>query len=327
MRREPDEYPDAPRPAPVSLTYRRFQEDDLPGLLALWEAGGWGAIDAPTWRSWFLETPHGPATVIVALDDGDVAGQMMFTPSLLDAEGGPYRAVRVAAPVLHPDVRTGSARSPDHPAVRLCLAGIDAARDDGVDAVYSLPDRAWLPIFRWGVFAELFESVEVGCAARSLGGGAGPEWRAEPAGELGDEHQALWDAARGAFPVACGVRRTPAWLRYRLGGHDAFDVRERGALRGFAAVRRTDGLVMDAVAEDPDALGQTLAAVAHAAGDGAGRDYPALKAMRTEAWAAPLEAAGFGRDPYRFVLAVCPLSDRFPTVAADPTAWYATPSD
>ena len=310
----------------MSLTYRRFHEDDLPGLLALWEASGWGTLDEETWRSWFLDTPHGPATVIVALDGADVAGQMMFTPSLLDAKGGPYRAVRVAAPILHPGVRTGSARSPNHPAVRLCLAGIDAAREDGLDAVYSLPERAWLPIFRWGVFAELFESIEIGCVARDLARGAAPDWRAAPADEITDEHHALWDTARAAFPVACGVRRTPAWLRYRLNGHDVFDVREGGALRGFAAVRRTDGLVMDAVAEDPDALGRTLAAVAHAA-SGTERDYSALKAMQTGAWSSALDSAGFEHDPYRFVLAVCPLSDRFPTAAAIPEAWYATPSD
>ena len=312
----------------MSLTYRPYRDTDLPGLLALWEASGWGPIDEATWRQWFLQTPHGPALVVVARDGDAVVGQMVFAPSRLDAGGGPYRAARVAAPILSPSVRAVSARSPDHPAVRLCLEGIDAARDEGYDAVYSLPDRAWLPIFRWGVFAELFNTTEVGCAARELSPGApAPGWRATPTSAWTDRHRELWDAARGAFPVACGVRRTPDWLRYRLGGHDVVDVREGEVLRGYAAVRRSDGLVMDAVAGGEHALARTLDAAAHAAASRPDRSYPALKAMRTPAWAGALAASGFGDDPYRFVLAVCPLSDRFPAAAADPAAWYATPSD
>ena len=313
----------------ADLTYRPYHDCDLPGLLALWEASGWGTLDEETWRRWFLETPHGPAIVVVALDGDAVVGQMVFAPSLLDAEGGPYRALRVAAPILHPSVRAGTARSRSHPTVRSLFVGLDAAAAAGYDVVYTQPERAWLAFFRWRVIAEHFTTITVGCSARpgDAGGAAPAGWRARPAAEFTEAHGALWEAARGAFPVACGVQRAPSWLRYRLGQHDVVEAHENGVLRGYVAVRRTDGLIMDAVAQDAEALSHTLATVAPAVHASPGRPFPALKAMRTAAWDGALAAAGFVDEPYTFVLAVCPLSDRFPAAATDPRAWYAVPAD
>ena len=311
----------------MSLAYRPYLNADLPGLLALWEASGWGAMDEATWRDWFLTTPHGPAIVIVAVDGDDILGQMVFTPALLDAEGGPYRAVRLAAPILHPSIRRGSARSREHPAVRLFFAGMDAAASAGFDVIYAQPERVWLAFFRWGFAAEHFATIELGCSARTVEAAALPSgWRAEPATAFSEAHRALWEAARGAFPIACGVQRTPPWLRYRIGAHAVVEMWQGDALRGYVAVR-DDGLVMDAVAATPAALAEVLAATVPAAAAFPDRSFSALKVMRTEAWAAPLAQAGFGEEPYSFVLAVCPLSERFPAAAADPAAWYAVPAD
>ena len=312
----------------ADLVYRPFQDADVPGLLALWEASGWGALDEDTWRQWFLTTPAGPAVVVVALDGDAVLGQIVFAPSLLDADGGPYQAGRVAAPILHPSIRKGIPRSARHPVIRLFLAGVEAARGAGWDAVYSQPDRAWLPAFRVGVLGEHFRTIPVGCAALDLDrASAADGGRAVEASGFDERHAALWTSALAASTAACGVRRTPAWLRYRLGGHDLFEVHDGDALRGYAAVRPSDGLVMDAVAASEADLAATFQATARTVAERPDRPYPALKAMRTAAWQAPLAEAGFTDDDYTFVVAVAPLSDRLPRPAADPAAWYAVPSD
>ena len=311
-----------------ALAYRPFRDDDLPGLLALWEASGWGALDEATWRQWFLTTPHGPAIVIVALDGDTVEGQMVFTPAVLDADGGPFQAVRLAAPILHPSIRKGSARSLAHPAVRLFKTGAAAATAAGYDAIYAQPERAWLPFFRWGPIAERFGSTEFGCAALELDATPAPEgWTAALADGFGDEHEALWDQARTGFETACGVRREAPWLQYRLGSHAVVEARAGDVLQGYAAVRQSDGLLMDAVAATPQTLARTLVTVASAVAAIPDRPFGALKAMRTPAWAEALQAAGFHEDDYRFAAVVCPLSDRFPAAAVDPAAWYAVPAD
>ena len=64
------------------LTYRLFEDGDLPGLLRLWEAAGWGTLAPEQWREWFVNGPHGPWLVTVGVDEhGEVAAQEMFAPS------------------------------------------------------------------------------------------------------------------------------------------------------------------------------------------------------------------------------------------------------
>ena len=310
----------------MSLTFRPLQDRDVPGLLALWEAAGWGTLDEATWRTW-ATTPHGPALVVVGLDGEDVVGQITFTPALLDAEGGPYTAARVAAPALHPSIRGGSTRSRSHPINRLFLAGVEAALAAGWDGIYTLPDRAWLPAFRVGVLADHFTTLAVEGARLDLGEPPPDGERAAESDGVTDAHAALWAGALRASPASCGIRRTTAWLRYRLGGHDLFDLRDGDGLRGYAAVRRSDGLVMDAVAASEADLAATFRGVARTLADRPDRPYPALKAMRTAPWRGALAEAGFTDDDYTFVVAAGSLSDRLPPSAADPASWYAVPAD
>lgn len=315
---------------PDTLIYRRFQEEDLPGILALWEASGWGTLDAETWRSWFQTAAIGPALITVAHDGETIRGQMVFAPAEIDGpEGTTYRALRLSAPILDESVRSHSARSIQHPAVRLFFAGLDAAKEDGYDVIYAQPERAWLAFFRWGVTAERFTTSEFGCVALDLDGGPrAPEgWTAQRADAPTEDYRALWDAARDAFPVAYGIQRTVRRLRYRLGSHEVIEAWADGSLRGYVAIRPSDGLIMDAMAATPEDLARTFATVAGVLAYQPDLPFGALKAMRTPAWRGALEAAGFEDDPYAFLLAICPVSERTSNGVADPEAWYATPAD
>ncbi|HEV2763433.1 MAG TPA: hypothetical protein VGV38_10695, partial [Pyrinomonadaceae bacterium] len=131
------------------LTYRLFEERDLPSLLRLWEGAGWGALTPEQWRSWFVETPNGQALVVVAVDaSGEVVAQEMFMPSRVWTEGREVRALRFSAPILNKELRGESLRRAEHPTVELYKVAAREAARAGFSVVYSLPEYAWLPVFR-----------------------------------------------------------------------------------------------------------------------------------------------------------------------------------
>jgi ribosomal protein S18 acetylase RimI-like enzyme len=316
-----------------ALAYRPFREDDLPGVLRLWEEeSGWGGITPERWRRWFVDRPDGPSLVMVAEDDGGrVAGQLVFAPTVVRLDGESIPAVRVGAPIVDRARRRRSVRHPEHPATRLYREGARAAAEAGFRLLYALPEHAWLPFFRWlGDFAE----AEPGClavntASTSTADLAG-DLRVGPGDGFGAEYDALWERAAAAFPVRCGLDRGADRLRYRIGGHRVLEARDAaGALAGYAAVNRGTGLLVDVLARTPAELVPVLAGVLEwlaAPSDGS----PAIrevKAMDTLALRPALDALGFAPVDYRFAF-VCTALD--PLLSADrihPDRWYLTPGD
>ena len=51
------------------LTYRLYQDADLPGLLRLWEGTKLGALSPELWRQRYVDAPHGPSLISVAVDE------------------------------------------------------------------------------------------------------------------------------------------------------------------------------------------------------------------------------------------------------------------
>jgi hypothetical protein len=327
------------------LTYRLFEERDLPSLLDLWEEAGWGSLTEKQWREWYLETPYGAALVTVAVDDaGEVAAQEMFMPSLLKVNGREVRALRFSAPILRTEMRGGSLRRDEHPMIGLYKTAAEAARSRGFSVVYSMPDYAWLPIFRLAPRFGLpsFAETSYGCASLpcesvlegEVAAGA-DEVTAQPIAEFGEEYGELWRAAKESFPIECGVVRGREWLRFRNSGRIAVEVRERGNRRlvGYTATKRQTGLLADALARTSADLPRVLAATLRwlASERGAAMVPEALthlKVMLTPALAAAVEA--FDSEPvdYRFAF-TCNTFDAaaLPLEALAPERWYLMPGD
>src|SRR4028119_1733778 len=103
------------------LTYRLYQEDDLPGLLRLWEEEtNWGTLTPEMWHQWYGDTPLGSCLVMVAVDENEkIAGQEVFIPSRVMVGDQEVRALHLSAPILRKDVRRRSIRRLDHPFVAL----------------------------------------------------------------------------------------------------------------------------------------------------------------------------------------------------------------
>src|SRR6185503_2836486 len=131
------------------LTYRLFEDGDLPGLLDLWEEAGWGRLSPQQWREWFVDGPQGPSLVTGGIDEqGEVVAQEMFAPSRAVVGGREVRALRVSAPIVREGLRGASLKHSAHPIYGLLKAGEAAAAERGFSIVYSLPDYGWLPVFR-----------------------------------------------------------------------------------------------------------------------------------------------------------------------------------
>src|ERR1044072_6653543 len=131
------------------LTYRLFDDGDLPGLLRLWEEAGWGMLTPEQWREWFVDGPQGPSLVTVAIDEqGEVAAQEVFAPSRAVVGGREVRALRFSAPIVRERLGGSSFRDGTHPVFGLFKAAEAVAAERGVAVGYRLPEHGWLPIFR-----------------------------------------------------------------------------------------------------------------------------------------------------------------------------------
>lgn len=328
------------------LTYRLFEERDLPSLLRLWEAAGWGALAEEQWREWYLKTPYGESLVTVAVDGGgEVVAQEMFMPSVMEVDGEEVRALRFSAPILRQEMRGESLRREEHPLVGLYKAAAEEATRRGYSVVYSLPERGWLSIFRlaprFGVpaFAEAdYACVALPLAATNARGASSVAEMADgatarPLTEFGAEYDELWAAAKDSFPIRCGVVRRRDWLRFRNSGRIAVEVRDASdaSLVGYTATKRQTGLLADILARSPRDLTRVLAATlrwfAVERGAGVPEALTHLKVMQTPVLTPSL--AEFERETvdYRFAF-TCNTFDRaLPLERIAPPRWHVMPGD
>lgn len=320
------------------LTYRLFEERDLPSLLRMWEEAGWGAISEEQWRAWFLDTPHGACLIMVAEDArGEIVGQEIFTPTRVSVGDREVTALRLSAPILRREARRDSVRRMEHPAVALYYAAEAEAIAQGYSIIYSLPEHAWLPAFRR---LSRFSVAEFDCTALCLDGELPTQVKdlaaglyAQPVAAFGEEYESLWRSALENFKGTCGVVRRPRWLAYRNSGRVALEVRRRRdqSLCGYVAVKKRGGLIADALAHSPEYLPRVLAAAivyhANARGVDAQTDSDTMKAMETPSLRPALGALGFARTDYKFAFACNSIDETLPAARLAPESWYVMPGD
>ena len=324
------------------LTYRLFDDGDLPGLLRLWEEAGWGTLSAEQWREWFMDGPQGPSLVTVGIDErGDVAAQEVFAPSRAVVGGREVRALRFSAPIVREGLRGSSLRDGAHPVFGLFKAAEIAAAERGFSVVYSLPEHAWLPIFRIGPRYGIspFAEAAYSCAALPVEAGQAPEIELATRGfvaravtEFGEEYEHLWRYAKESFPIDCGVVRDRAWLSFRNSGRIAVEVRESSSDRlvGYSATKKQTGLVADLLAREPGELKNVIAATLRWLKDEqatlpAGLTH--LKLIRTPTLAPVIDALGFTPIDYRFGFTCRAFNGAFTLEDVAPERWYILPGD
>ncbi len=340
----------------AELTFRLADDEDLPAVLRLWEhETAWGTLTPEMWHRWYIETPFGRSLVVVAVDEhGEIAAQVVLTPSRLLVDEKEMRAVRLSALTLRKDLRNVPLQNAAHPVRHLCFAAIEAAKAAGYGLLYCLPWAGLSPLLRRVAGAvEGLQTVKYGCAAVSIpAAGAAQEaghLTVRPVGDFGTEYVALWQAARCSFPIACGIVRSPAWLRYnQVSGQararvadrhyltlEVFDVRD-GAHVGYTAITTAgsnpgSALLVDILAHCPTQLTSVLAGtldwLATEPGVQATGGLDRLTAMETPTLQPALRAVGFAPVDYTFVFVCMTLDPSLPAAAVAPARWYVMPGD
>lgn len=324
------------------LTYRLFEDEDLPGLLRLWEEAGWGTLSPEQWREWFVDGPQGPSLVTVGIDErGEVVAQEVFAPSRAVVGGREVRALRFSAPIVRERLRGGSLRDSTHPVVGLFKAAEAAATERGFSVIYSMPEHGWLPIFRiatrFGISP--FAEAAYSCAALSIAAAESAQVELAARGlvacgitEFGEEYEHLWREAKESFPIDCGVVRDTAWLRFRNSGRIAVEVRERtsGRLVGYSATKNQTGLLADLLARERDELKSVIAATLRWLNDERSAlpvGLTHLKVMRTPMLAPAIDALGFTPIDYRFAFTCRTFDPALSLEDVAPERWYILPGD
>jgi hypothetical protein len=242
----------------------------------------------------------------------------------------------VSAPILARSLRGAVMLSGEHPFIRLYDTGLAEARRQGCAVVYGLPDRMWLRFLRAAPervrSMPHFRVTEFGCVGRSIARAArATRQLVVKVASFGGEYMDLWQSARDSFPIDWGIVRHPDWLRYRNGGRIAVELRDaRDTLIGFAAVKKSTGLLMDVLTRTPDDLGPVIeATIDWLARERVGEQcgWSSLKAMAIPALAPHLGALGFTHVDHGFGFLCDSLDGATFTEGIAPDRWYVTPGD
>jgi hypothetical protein len=319
-----------------TLSYRISREDDIPGLIRLWEHDSdWGTLTPEEWKVSYIDTPHGPSIIPVAVDaEGEIAGVMYFIPSLVAVGSDTYKAVKMSSMILRKDIRTASAPtmfSKQHPVARLYNTGIQEAIAKGYSIVYAFPLHPWHLFFR---SLGNFSSAEYRCVATPVHRTAMAVRKlpdnmiSRVAVNFGEEYADLWNMAQKSIPIACGVVRHPDWLRWLGGGAFTVEVREKvgGYLVGYCSVGRRRGMINDLLARKPQdvplIVGATVRLIQSATDDEPIPPMKYLSAMETPFLQPVLHSLGFTPVEWRFAF-VCTSIDpalRLERISAE--KWY-----
>ena len=155
-------------------------------------------------------------------------------------------------------------------------------------------------------------------------------WRGSLVGDFGPEYAKLCRNTCSALAADCGVVRSPEWLQYKCGGHLSVEVRDAsGELRGFAAFKKPDGLLVDFLVSGPSDLTPVLkSALCYLAGSDhkMPERIEEFKAMDTALIGPTLRQLHFTPVDYQFAF-FCGTFNKQLAPAIRPDRWHLTPGD
>lgn len=321
---------------PDNLTYRLFQPADLPGILQLWEEySGWGGISAKQFDDWYINTPYGQCLIVVAVNqENKIVGQKVFTPSRVYVKGEEKKALRLSAPILAKEIRART-QNTAHPIVGLFNSGVEAAAEQGFNLIYSFPLTTWLPLIRFifpqiGIDMERVIAEQIECFALTLNSYSSNESEYETSiiNLFSNEYDLLWQSAVENFPLNVAIVRKSNWLNWKFGGHLVLEVRKQKKLVGYAAIKKENGLVEDALAATPDDLKAVIKEVIRTlSADGDTLPNGEIKLKQSSATASIIENLGFRKIDFKFGF-WCFSPDN--SIAADDlqlSRWFLMPGD
>lgn len=325
------------------LQYRLYTDQDLPGVLDLWEKhSGWGGISQEDFNTWYLNTPYGSCIIIVAVNEtGQIVGQKIFIPSLIQIKDKQVKALRISAPILHENFRQTAITRANHPAYSMLRSGIEAAIHQGYKIVYLYPALGWVTPMRLCHSFNLprIDIATFDCFGISLNDPAtlyplsDDLVVTELKIDFHNDHNELWNEAVHNFPISCGVVRNTKWLNWKSGGHLVLEVRNAQSqlLKGYLCLNKQSGLVVDMLARTEQDAGKILKSVIHSVHHLNPQRIPIpsneINGMYTATFQSLLKNIKYGFKKFRFAFGCFPLDISICDEDIKPSNWYMMPND
>jgi hypothetical protein len=328
-----------------TLKYRLYEDKYLDGVLQLWEKySGWGVITRQDFEAWYLNTPHGPCIVILAVDEAEqVIGQLVLIPSKVHLQGREVKALRASSPIIADTIRQTNLRSGDHPFIGMIRCAIPVAQSGGYELVYFFPAYGWTALLRLFprfnlplVALASYECFSIPLEdAVTYNACSSNETLMVKVIEQGftKEYNRLWEESVSSMPISCGVIRQERWLAWKLGGHLVLEVRNNmsGELKGYVAIKKESGLIVDMLARTKDDLVQVteavVASVHYLNPDRVALECKEIHGMYTPLMQFILQGMKVEKKDYTFAFGCFALDDSVHPDSIQPDAWYMMPND
>jgi hypothetical protein len=325
-------------PMAGNVTYRLYQEEDIPTLARIWEEETkWGEMTPEQWRQQFVDTPYGEASIALTTnaDTGQILGQCIFVPYLICVNGRDVLAFRPSAVIV-----TNAARGllgDTHPSIGMYRYGAKVVQARGGGLIYMVPNPRWLRFFRMFPFLtcgsfRLWSLPMPLPAPLPLDDG----YTMRPLEVWDQRVDELWKPASRLH--GCQVVRDSRTLQWKIGRGDytVTVVERHGEMVGLVASQQKGDrqwLVCDLLAADAeDSLRNTLIAVTNVAHSQAiipEREKPIKKVavLVTPVMEPVVSRLGFVLDTYDFPLVVHILDPSISMDEVAPTRWYISAND
>jgi len=322
------------------LTYRIYEDKDLDGVLDLWEQySGWGAITREQFETWHFKTPLGSCLIIVAVNEFEkIIGQIVFSPSIISINGKEERGYRASAPIVNPEYRQLSINHIDHPVIGMIKFGTVVGRERGFKLVYTFPAQGWVTLLKafpkYGLPTTHIALYD--CFSLSLNGKEyqPSNCKINTSQKLfSQEYDALWNEASIQLPIACAVKRSATWLKWKISDYLVFEARctHFNKLIGYIAIDKKSGLIIDMLARTKEDLNGVIKSTIYYLHISNPSRYPLqlnkLKGMLTPYIKAVLQDILFENEPFTFAFGCYPLQDSISLQEIHPLQWYMMPKD
>jgi hypothetical protein len=327
------------------IIYREYEKKDIEGILKLWEQfSGWGNISENQFQDWYINTPLGESQIIIALENNcKIVGQIIFLPSEFRCYNKTVMAYRVFAPIIDPIIRTNNFQDYNHPVFKMYRYGLQIARNKNISIIYMFPSVGWLKVIKTFPLYNLpladytiFEcaNIQLEKIFQFNNEKNSEKLKVKLISSFNREYDKLWLEAAECFPINCGVVRNKERLNFKLSPHLVAEVRSyENKLIGYVAIRKVNGLIVDALAKSESDLEIVLKNVIWFLGNMYSEEEPPpWKQLTIKAILTPHLKNIFSNIPhekikYDFAFAFGLLNESIESEKIKSSNWYMMPDD
>jgi hypothetical protein len=320
---------------------RFYTPDDIDGLVQFWnENGGWDVIDRAEWEKRFYHTPHGPASIVIALDESQkIVGQFIFIPAKVSVDNEIYDAYRPQAPVIRSDVRTALGMLTLFEYIsKMYKFAVRSFIKQKIYIIYMLPYRRWARAFKFikGTSVDNFPLWSFSLQNDAQEFILPPEYSTETIKPDDKRINDLWERSSALFKC-CAVRDASVlpW-KLSLKKFTLIGIMNNERLIGLCASLYSEPdkqwLICDILAESEEILEITIKAACNQAILFKQTLADSDKVRKVAILSTPLiekiiSGLSFYKDAYDFSVVIHILDSKFNKTEIAPKHWYFSAND